>query len=127
MAKKLTKVTLIFEMFDGPLAQLVEQLTLNQRVVGSIPTRPTRFLKLLRLLKKFQRRGRSPEGDAGVRGRYVEETEGRARSRWTFTTVEYRLPGGMADTLALEASAERRPSSNLGAATSGRKKVKGKG
>ncbi len=29
------------EVFDGPLAQLVEQLTLNQRVVGSIPTRPT--------------------------------------------------------------------------------------
>jgi hypothetical protein len=27
--------------FDGPLAQLVEQLTLNQLVVGSIPTRPT--------------------------------------------------------------------------------------
>ena len=26
---------------SGPLAQLVEQLTLNQRVVGSIPTRPT--------------------------------------------------------------------------------------
>ena len=26
----------------GPLAQLVEQLTLNQRVVGSIPTRLTR-------------------------------------------------------------------------------------
>ena len=26
---------------DGPLAQLVEQLTLNQLVVGSIPTRPT--------------------------------------------------------------------------------------
>jgi hypothetical protein len=25
----------------GPLAQLVEQLTLNQLVVGSIPTRPT--------------------------------------------------------------------------------------
>ncbi len=25
----------------GPLAQLVEQLTLNQRVVGSNPTRPT--------------------------------------------------------------------------------------
>ena len=25
----------------GSLAQLVEQLTLNQRVVGSIPTRPT--------------------------------------------------------------------------------------
>ncbi len=27
--------------FFGPLAQLVEQLTLNQLVVGSIPTRPT--------------------------------------------------------------------------------------
>ena len=26
---------------NGPLAQLVEQLTLNQRVVGSKPTRPT--------------------------------------------------------------------------------------
>ncbi len=26
---------------NGPLAQLVEQLTLNQLVVGSIPTRPT--------------------------------------------------------------------------------------
>ena len=29
------------EMFVGPLAQLVEQLTLNQRVVGSSPTSPT--------------------------------------------------------------------------------------
>ena len=28
-------------VFVGPLAQLVEQLTLNQLVVGSIPTRPT--------------------------------------------------------------------------------------
>ena len=28
----------------GPLAQLVEQLTLNQRAVGSTPTRPTKFL-----------------------------------------------------------------------------------
>ena len=27
--------------FDGRLAQLVEQLTLNQRVVGSSPTAPT--------------------------------------------------------------------------------------
>ena len=26
----------------GPLAQLVEQLTLNQRAVGSTPTRPTK-------------------------------------------------------------------------------------
>src|SRR5690606_16630055 len=28
-------------MLKGPLAQLVEQLTLNQLVVGSSPTRPT--------------------------------------------------------------------------------------
>ena len=28
----------------GSLAQLVEQLTLNQRVAGSIPARPTKFL-----------------------------------------------------------------------------------
>ena len=30
-----------FDNLFGPLAQLVEQLTLNQLVVGSIPTRPT--------------------------------------------------------------------------------------
>jgi hypothetical protein len=29
------------EVGIGPLAQLVEQLTLNQRVAGSIPARPT--------------------------------------------------------------------------------------
>ena len=34
-------VVLSIEWFIGPLAQLVEQLTLNQLVVGSIPTRPT--------------------------------------------------------------------------------------
>jgi hypothetical protein len=33
-------------MVYGPLAQLVEQLTLNQLVVGSIPTRPTTFKDL---------------------------------------------------------------------------------
>ena len=33
--------------FQGPLAQLVEQLTLNQLVVGSIPTRPTNSIKYL--------------------------------------------------------------------------------
>jgi hypothetical protein len=32
---------LLIGRFRGPLAQLVEQLTLNQLVVGSIPTRPT--------------------------------------------------------------------------------------
>ena len=31
----------------GPLAQLVEQLTLNQRAVGSTPTRPTKFFNNL--------------------------------------------------------------------------------
>lgn len=31
----------MYVICNGPLAQLVEQLTLNQRVVGSIPTRPT--------------------------------------------------------------------------------------
>ena len=30
----------------GPLAQLVEQLTLNQLVVGSIPTRPTNLTSI---------------------------------------------------------------------------------
>ena len=32
----------------GPLAQLVEQLTLNQLVVGSIPTRPTPIVSALK-------------------------------------------------------------------------------
>ena len=34
----------------APIAQLVEQLTLNQRVVGSIPTRRTKFASLRRVL-----------------------------------------------------------------------------
>ena len=33
---------IVTEGYGGPLAQLVEQLTLNQRVAGSIPARPTR-------------------------------------------------------------------------------------
>jgi hypothetical protein len=37
---------LVLKVF-GPLAQLVEQLTLNQLVVGSIPTRPTNFASTL--------------------------------------------------------------------------------
>ncbi len=32
---------------NGLLAQLVEQVTLNHRVVGSIPTQPTFFIKTL--------------------------------------------------------------------------------
>ena len=39
----------------GPLAQLVEQLTLNQLVVGSIPTRPT-ISPLSGTSKHFRRR-----------------------------------------------------------------------
>ena len=35
----------------GPLAQLVEQLTLNQLVVGSIPTRPTNSITYERFLR----------------------------------------------------------------------------
>jgi hypothetical protein len=38
---KAQSVCYIAPSFGGPLAQLVEQLTLNQRVVGSNPTRPT--------------------------------------------------------------------------------------
>ncbi len=31
-------------LIGGPLAQLVEQLTLNQRATGSTPVRPTNFI-----------------------------------------------------------------------------------
>ena len=41
---------------SGPLAQLVEQLTLNQRVVGSIPTRPTTLERRLRVFRKTENR-----------------------------------------------------------------------
>jgi hypothetical protein len=37
-------------MIYGPLAQLVEQLTLNQLVVGSIPTRPTIYASAVKNL-----------------------------------------------------------------------------
>ena len=33
-----------FFIHGGPLAQLVEQLTLNQRAAGSIPARPTNYI-----------------------------------------------------------------------------------
>ena len=39
---KLSIYGIVTEGHRGPLAQLVEQLTLNQRVAGSIPARPTR-------------------------------------------------------------------------------------
>jgi hypothetical protein len=47
--------------FIGPLAQLVEQLTLNQLVVGSIPTRPTISLKNKKFFDAaFKKRKSSP-------------------------------------------------------------------
>ena len=39
---RLSICRIVTEGHGGPLAQLVEQLTLNQRVAGSIPARPTR-------------------------------------------------------------------------------------
>ncbi len=39
----------------GRLAQLVEQLTLNQRVVGSIPTAPTRIALASSVFSLFQK------------------------------------------------------------------------
>ena len=42
------------DMIIGPLAQLVEQLTLNQRVVGSNPTRLTIIIKGLQAFPLFQ-------------------------------------------------------------------------
>jgi hypothetical protein len=38
----------------GPLAQLVEQLTLNQLVVGSIPTRPTNLAIIFSSLRALR-------------------------------------------------------------------------
>src|SRR5690606_33615679 len=39
----------------GPLAQLVEQLTLNQRVLGSSPRRPTKFSRNFSELRRGTR------------------------------------------------------------------------
>jgi hypothetical protein len=62
---------LVFVWFIGPLAQLVEQLTLNQLVVGSIPTRPTislknnKFLDIApKKLKSFPHRSEFPPFDS---------------------------------------------------------------
>ena len=45
----------LLDKIFGPLAQLVEQLTLNQLVVGSIPTRPTIFndLRVIEILSFY--------------------------------------------------------------------------
>src|ERR1700722_14844508 len=51
----------------GPLAQLVEQLTLNQLVVGSIPTRPTNLaftFNTLRALRQSSKTSAVPFNDS---------------------------------------------------------------
>jgi hypothetical protein len=46
---------IVHPSFIGPLAQLAEQLTLNQRVVGSNPTRPTiRFIVVSHILREWR-------------------------------------------------------------------------
>ena len=39
-------------LMDGRIAQVVEQLTLNQRVVGSSPTAPTKEIKKFNNLER---------------------------------------------------------------------------
>src|SRR5262249_31105097 len=46
----------------GPLAQVVEQLTLNQRVAGWIPARPIPGSRKIRYLRSSQRSARSDGG-----------------------------------------------------------------
>jgi hypothetical protein len=53
--------------FFGPLAQLVEQLTLNQLVVGSIPTRPTNFDRMVEKLRSTYQRRNSANLSRAVR------------------------------------------------------------
>src|ERR1700727_1037881 len=55
--------------FLGPLAQLVEQLTLNQLVVGSIPTRPTISFIQFNKLRAFQN---APNSCLGNKTRVVQ-------------------------------------------------------
>ena len=43
----------IFKFPNGPLAQSVEQLTFNQLVVGSNPTRPTIKISNLAIIRIF--------------------------------------------------------------------------
>ncbi len=53
----------LLEKVFGPLAQLVEQLTLNQLVVGSIPTRPTISLKNNKFFDLARRNSKLPPID----------------------------------------------------------------
>lgn len=59
---------------------------------NSVLMRHSRSVRKLRLLKKLQMRGRTPENDAGVVVVYVEEAEGREQRRWTFATVSNQKP-----------------------------------
>ena len=71
-------------MFFGPLAQLVEQETLNLLVVGSTPTRPTNFPAASGMIPPVQTSARDslepdiirPRKVAGVRAsRHCESGE----------------------------------------------------
>jgi hypothetical protein len=57
----------------GPLAQLVEQLTLNQLVVGSIPTRPTKSRPVAKVLSLVARIDRLNAGLFGKRSSILNQ------------------------------------------------------
>src|ERR1700691_1393100 len=59
-----SRVVRCWKRFFGPLAQLVEQLTLNQLVVGSIPTRPTILLINNKFLAPFPKNQKSSPIDS---------------------------------------------------------------
>ena len=84
-----------FEAWSGRIAQLVEQLTLNQRVVGSSPTAPTKFSQSNQTLCKFlicrvRRKGR------GIQNRNT--LYGYARKRLDF------LPSDIGVRIAIQKS-----------------------
>ena len=47
------------QIFSGPLAQLVEQLTLNQLVTGSTPVRPTTLDRKVCIILPHKRKWRN--------------------------------------------------------------------
>ncbi len=49
-------MSFIILLHDGLLAQLVEQLTLNQRVAGSIPAQPILPFYTIKCILRFMRR-----------------------------------------------------------------------
>ena len=97
---------------QGPLAQLVEQLTLNQLVVGSSPTRPTTFRsgcipRFANFMGKGEGTGSRPAFDLFV---FVFE------KRKTFSTgISLRIAkvAELVDALDLGSSGVTRESSSL--------------